>query len=95
MHLTRNILSVPMASFLTPLQSHNAGIQDAVPITTILLPDINYIHELQEYGGKLDESPASTPDTILYQNDLQGAVKSATLESRNVQCGLKNNNDAR
>ena len=84
-----------MASFLTPLQSRNAGLHDTVPITTILLPDINYIHELQEYGGTLDESPASTPDAILRQNDLQGAVTSTSLESRNVQRGPKNNNDAR
>ena len=84
-----------MASFLTLLQSHNAGLRDADPITNVLLPDINYIHELQEYGGKLDESPASTPDTIQRQNDLQGAVKSTSSESCNVQCGPKNNNDAR
>ena len=84
-----------MASFLTLLQSHNAGLRDADPVTNILLPDINYIRGLQEYSGKLDESPASTPDTILYQNDLQGAVKSTSLESRSVQYGLKNNNDTR
>ena len=84
-----------MASFLPLLQSHNARLHDADPITDILLPDINNIHELQEFGGKLDESPASTPDTILRQNDPQGAVKSTSLESRNVQYGLKNNNDAR
>ena len=73
-----------MASFLTFLQSHNAGLRDADPVTNILLPDVNYKHELQEYGGKLDASPASTPDTILFQNDLQGAVKSTSSESRNV-----------
>ena len=55
-----------MASFLTLLQSHNAGLRDADPITNVLLPDINYKHELQEYGGKVDKSPASTPGAILY-----------------------------
>ena len=84
-----------MASFLSPQQPHNAGLHDTVPITNILLPDINYVHELQEFSSKLAESPASTPDAILYQNDSQGAVKSASLESRNVQYGLKNNNDTR
>ena len=84
-----------MASFLSPLQPRNAGLRDAVPITPILLPDINYVHELQAYGSTLDESPASTPDTILYQNDLQASVKNTSLESRNVQRGPKNANDAR
>ena len=83
-----------MASLLTSLQSHNARLRDAAPITTILLPDINYIHELQEYGCKLDESPASAPDAILFQNDLQGAAKSTSFESRNVQYGPKYSNDA-